>query len=317
MDLAQKIKLLLHEADLYRSQGLLNESLERYAAAADLIRKVGRIKNRDSILGGIAKKVKAVQRELDAFDSAPKAPEMSKEIQDLIKDKFSFAPDDTAGALEGAIALAKFGQFERALLEYRKLLAVPDIRVPAAKNIVRCHISLESYDEGIEEFQRWSVGGEFDPAQLENLRIFFQGILDKRGIDRTIALADSATLDFDGDIEMMGLDSEPGAAGEPQLDEDELLDISSIGIFMDDGPQSGELVEFDVSFQSGNEVSLLVQSRDKGLVDHLSVGTKLKNIEFYSPFAMFKGSGIITSNTKISTGPKRGDYSLDIKVTST
>jgi len=313
MDLAQKIKLLLHEADLYRSQGLLNESLERYAAAADLIRKVGRIKNKDSILGGIAKKVRAVKKELDAFDQAPKTPEMTKEIQDLIKDKFSFAPDDTAGALEGAIALAKFGQFERALLEFRNLLDIPDIHVPAAKNIVRCHISLETYDEGIEEFQRWSAGGDFDSAQLENLRIFFQGILDKRGIDRTIAMADAATLDFDGEIEMMGLDAEEASP----VDEDELLDISSIGIFMDDGPQQGELVEFDVSFQSGNEVSLLVQSRDKALVEHLAVGTKLKNVEFYSPFAMFKGSGIITSNTKISTGPKRGDYSLDIKVTST
>ena len=313
MDIAQKIKLLLHEADLYRTQGLLNESLERYAAAAEMIRKVGRIKNKDSILGGIAKKVRAVKKELDAFEQAPKAPEMSKDIQDLIKDKFSFAEDDTAGALEGAIALAKFGQFERALLEFRKLLNIPDIRVPAAKNIVRCHISLETYDEGIEEFQNWSAGSDFDPAQLENLRIFFQGILDKRGIDRTIAMADAATLDFDGEIEMMGLEAD---AASP-VDEDELLDISSIGIFMDDGPQQGELVEFDVSFQSGNEVSLLVQSRDKALVEHLAVGTKLKSIEFYSPFAMFKGSGIITSNTKISTGPKRGDYSLDIKVTST
>ena len=313
MDIAQKIKLLLHEADLYRSQGLLNESLERYAAAADLIQKVGRIKNKDSILGGIAKKVRAVKKELDAFEQAPKSPEMSKDIQDLIKDKFAFAEDGTAGALEGAIALAKFGQFERALLEFRKLLNIPDIRVPAAKNIVRCHISLETYDEGIEEFQSWSAGGDFDTAQLENLRIFFQGILDKRGIDRTITMVDAATLDFDGEIEMMGLEPE----ADSPVDEDELLDISSIGIFMDDGPQQGELVEFDVSFQSGNEVSLLVQSRDKALVEHLAVGTTLKNIEFYSPFAMFKGSGIITSNTKISTGPKRGDYSLDIKVTST
>ncbi|CAB5105319.1 hypothetical protein D3OALGA1CA_4818 [Olavius algarvensis associated proteobacterium Delta 3] len=313
MDLAQKIKRLLHEADLYRSQGLLNESLERYTAATELIRKVGRIKNKESILRGIAKKARAVKQKLDAFEQAPKTPEMSKEIQDLIKDKFSFAPDDTAGALEGAIALAKFGQFERALDEFRNLLNLPEIRIPAAKNVIRCHISLEAYDEGIEEFQSWSAGGDFEPAQLENLRIFFQGILDKRGIDRTVTMVDAATMDFDGEIEMMGLD--PGDASE--IDEDELLDISSIGIFMDDGPQQGELVEFDVSFQSGNEVSLLVQNRDRALVQHLSVGTKLSSIEFYSPFAMFKGSGVITSNTKISTGPKRGDYSLDIKVTST
>lgn len=296
---------------------MLNESLERYAAVAKLIRKVGRIKNKDSILRGISKKVQAVKKELEAFEKAPKTPEMSREIQDLIKDKFSFAPDDTAGALEGAIALAKFGQFQRALTEFRRLLDIPDIRVPAEKNVIRCHISLESYDGGIAEFQRWSAGGDFDPAQLENLRMFFQGILDKRGIDRTLTIADPATLDFDGEIEMMGMDAGVSSGDSPPVDEDELLDISSIGIHMEDGPQRGEMVEFDVSFQSGNEVSLLVQSRDKGLVEHLTVGTKLENIEFYSPFAMFKGAGIITSNTQISTGPKRGDYSLDIKVTST
>ena len=51
------------------------------------------------------------------------------------------------------------------------------------------------------------------------------------------------------------------------------------------------------------------------MIEHLRVGTKLNDIEFYSPFAMFQGAGIVTSNTKIATGPKRGDFSLDIKVT--
>jgi len=95
------------------------------------------------------------------------------------------------------------------------------------------------------------------------------------------------------------------------------LDISSIGIPMENGLQKGNVVEFDVSFQSGNEISLLIPEREKGTIEHLIVGTELNNIEFYSPFAMFQGNGVVSSNTKISTGPKRGDYSLDIVVKST
>jgi tetratricopeptide (TPR) repeat protein len=314
MNVAVKIKTLLQEAELYRSQGLLKESIGKYRAAADILQKVDKIKNRDAYLDGIARKIRAAEKELDAFLNAPITPEMTATVQDLIKEKFSFAKDDESRPLEGAIALAKFGQYSRALAEFRSLLSEESVKVAAAKNIIRCHISRESFDEGIEEFRQWDGESLFSLPQLENLRVFFQGVLDKRGIDKTIELSQSVAEGFN-EIESseLGLEIEQSAAGQ----EEELLDISSIGVLMEDGPQTGERVEFDVSFQSGKEISLLIPSREKAMIEHLRVGTKLNDIEFYSPFAMFQGAGIVTSNTKIATGPKRGDFSLDIKVTST
>lgn len=306
MDVGLKIKSLLQEAELYRSQGLLKESIERYRTAADILEKVDNIKNRNSLLEGIARKIRAVERDLDAFENAPANPEMTAAVQDLIKDKFAFAKDSDSKPLEGAIALAKFGQYGRAMDEFRSLLSNETLKVAAAKNIIRCHIARESFDDGIQEFRRWSEEEQFSQQQLENLRVFFQGVLDKRGIDKTVESPDAPI-----EVEAPAIDF----TEEEGEQEEELLDISSVGILMEAGAQKGERVEFDVSFQSGSEISLLIPSRDKALIEHMKVGTRLQDIEFYSPFAMFQGGGIVISNTKIATGPKRGDFSLDIKVT--
>ena len=311
MDLGQKIKALLQEAELYRGQGLLRESIGKYQSAIEILKKIDKVKNRDSLLTGIERKIKAAERELEVFESAPAAPEMSADVQDLIKEKFAFAKGADSSALEGAIALAKFGQYARAMEEFRSLLGDEADRLTAGKNIIRCHISRETFDEGIEEYRKWAADGPFTPAQLENLRVFFQGVLDNRGIEKTVADADEAPAEAESDELNLQLES----AADDGMQEEELLDISSIGILMEAGPQKGERVELDVSFQSGSEISLLVAGRDRNLIEHLKVGTKLKDIEFYSPFAMFQGAGIVTANTKIATGPKRGDFSLDIKVT--
>jgi hypothetical protein len=99
--------------------------------------------------------------------------------------------------------------------------------------------------------------------------------------------------------------------------EQEILDITSIGITIASGTQKGKMVEFDVNFQSGDMLSLIVSKKDKGLIDGLKDGDKLDDIQFYSPIAMFKGTAIITNKTQINSGPKQGDYCLDLKVTST
>ncbi|MGD8366981.1 MAG: hypothetical protein PVG78_05030 [Desulfobacterales bacterium] len=313
MDVGSRIKALLQEAELYRSQGLLRESIGKYQSAIEILEKIEKVKNRETLLQAIARKIEGVEKDLSAFESATTAPEMSPEVQDLIKEKFSFAGDAESGALEGAIALAKFGQYGRALEEFRSLLGNEDVYIAAAKNIIRCHISRETIDEGIEEYRSWAAGKFFNSSQMENLRVFFQGLLDKRGVEKTVSAAPAEEEDEGIDAGALALELEE--AEDAGVQEDELLDISSIGVLMEDGPQKDERVEFDVSFQSGNEISMLIPNRDRHLIEHLRVGTKLKNIEFYSPFAMFQGSGIVTANTKIATGPKRGDYSLDIKVT--
>jgi len=313
MDVAQKIKSLLQEAELYRSQGLLREAIGKYQSAVAILQQIEKIKNRDSLVEGLCRKIRAVERELESLESAKAAPEISTDVQDLIKEKFAFAKDSLSGALEGAVALAKFGQYGRALDEFRSLLSEDAVRLAAAKNILRCHIARQTYQDGVEEYRKWAAEGVFSSSQLENLRVFFQGVLDKREVSATVAPAEASGA-AEEQSETPSLELEPEQAVEGDGQEEELLDISSIGVLMEDGPQKGQRVEFDVSFQSGSEISLLVPSREKGVIEYLRVGTKIKDIAFYSPFAMFQGAGVVTANTKIATGPKRGDFSLDIKV---
>ena len=104
---------------------------------------------------------------------------------------------------------------------------------------------------------------------------------------------------------------------EIEKEEQEFIDISSIGITLDHGPEKGRVVELDVSFQSGNIINLIISSKDKAMIENFKAGDKLNDIQFYSPIAIFKGSGIVSANTQIDSGPKEGDYRLEIKILST
>jgi hypothetical protein len=77
------------------------------------------------------------------------------------------------------------------------------------------------------------------------------------------------------------------------------------------------MVEFDVNFQSGGMLSLIISKSEKGLIDALKTGDSLDDIQFYSPIAMFKGTAVVANKTPIDTGPKQGDFCLDLKITST
>lgn len=63
-------------------------------------------------------------------------------------------------------------------------------------------------------------------------------------------------------------------------------------------------------------ISLILSSKDKQLIESFSVGQKLNELHFYSPIAIFKSSGVVSAKTKISSGPKQGDFCLDIEIKS-
>lgn len=301
-----KIKSILKQAELYRSQGLLNEAREKYQTILDLIRKTDQIKNKDKLLEGLEKKMALLEKDIELVTSAPTTPEMSEHVNTLIKKLFSFTKDsekstEDDAALEGAIALAKFGQFDGAIAEFGKLLEIDRLRVTSAKNILRCHLTLESKDDALNQFAEWESSDLFSPEQLEKIRVLFNDMLEKKGMaaSQVNERAEEAVAEID-----------------EQDDEEEILDISAVAITFDSGPHKGEQFELDVSFQSGNIISLIISSNDEILVESLKVGVKLEEVHFYSPIAIFRGSGVVSAMTQIKSGPKKGDFSLDIKIES-
>jgi len=296
----KEIKSLLQQAEVYRDQGLLQEAMEKYNIASELILKSNKIKNRQNLIHVISKKMGALENDFKK-KNRPVSRTMPKKTQDLIKSKnfFSKKMGKDEAALEGALNLAKFGQYKRALKELQNLIGVDSIRINAAKNIIRCHMALSAPDDAINEYNKWISNNLFKNDQLEKVRFFLKNSLAKKGIKRTLPELKKTLKHEYPDFEEK---------------EEEVPDISSIVIMLDKGPQKGRVIELDVSFQAGNIINVIMSGRDYGHMKNLNIGFKINDIQFFSPIAIFKGSGIVSNMTYINSGPKKGDCSLDIKV---
>lgn len=323
MNIAKQIKTLLQEAELYHSQGLLDEALLKYHYVENLIQGHEQLKNRIKLFDAVSKKIQRLENDIQRIEKAPKKPEVSAKIQDLIKKLFTFTPkmNEDARALEGAVALAKFGQFKRAILEFKVLLKKDSLRVAAAKNIVRCHMALSAVDDAVAEYEQWLSENIFLPNQLQRLRIFFENVLKKEGIDKILPQTKMSADDMETIIHIPEIHQVKPHAYEndgfkiedDEIEDDENLDINSIGITFDSGPQKDQVFEFKVRFQLGNVVSLLIPGREKDLVENFKAGTTINDVQYYSNIAFFNGSGLITAVKKIKIGPLRGDYCVDIE----
>lgn len=317
MDIKKQLKSMLQEAEIYSTQGLMAEARAKYQDVYAFVRGITNLKNKDSLLKAIDSKFKAISDSKEKVDKGPSSTELSEKAQDLIKNLFSFSEnkDADSATLEGAVALAKFGQFDRSLNELKPLLLKDGTRVEAAKNILRCHLATSSSDEAISRYHQWCSEDLFKPNQLEMVRVYLEDILQKKGIEADLpsplpAKDAAATAD--------PAKAEPALEADGSQDnEEEFLDITSIGITFDSGPHQGNMVEFDVNFQSGSMLSLIISKKDQSLIEGLTAGMKLEDIQFFSPIAIFNGSGVVSSKTQIKSGPKQGDYCLDIRIVST
>ena len=302
---------MLQEAEIYRVQGLISEAYNKYQDAEKMVNSIGSLKNKASLLKAIADKIAALNYTREKVDKGPNSPELSKKAQDLIKNLFAFTEnkDEDSEALEGAVVLAKFGQFDRAIEDLKALLDRDSVKVEAAKNILRCHMATTATQEAINLYHEWHSEDRFHPNQLEQVRIYLEDALMKKGMD----------VDLPSPIAIQDEQASDNNLGTTAIDdgnEEEFLDITSIGITFENGPRKGKMVEFDVNFQSGNMLSLIISKQDQGLIEDLKAGMELKDIQFFSPIAIFNGSGVVSSKTQIKSGPKQGDYCLDIRIKS-
>lgn len=331
MNILKKIKTLLKEAELYHSQGLLYEAIAKYNDATELIQNNEQLKNKKNLLGGISNKINKLNKDISKIELAPKKPEVSGNIQDLIKKMSAFSPDvdEDAKALEGAVALAKFGQFKRAISDFNELLKRDSTRVDAAKNILRCHMTLFSIDEAISQYEKWLLDDIFNSNQLNIVYIFFESLLKSEGVEETLPKTkeqvDKAKVTVSSENDQVQV-SEPKDAGlekseaesegevESEAGSEDVLDVNSIGISVESGPQKGHVYEFKVRFQLGKVVSLLIPNRDKDLIENFKIGSEIHGVQYYSNVGLFNGSGLVSAVKEITIGPLRGDYCVDIEV---
>jgi hypothetical protein len=295
----EKIKTLLKEAVVYKSQGLFTQARERFGRALEMLSRDDELRANTTLISAVEGKIREVDAILGDIEQDPGAPELSDEIQELIKKSFAFSKDREAAAIEGAMALAKFGQFEKALREFEEILQYATLPVMIAKNIIRCHLTVSSPEAAVQQFETWSSGDRFSREEIRHLREFLEGILESRGID----------------LEVPGADEPPeGPTEGPDPEEDDEMDISSVNIQLEDGPEQGRSEEFPVELQSGATISIIVPASSREMVRMLRHGMRLTEIQCFSPIGFFPGSGTVTGKTKVLEGPNRGSFMVDIKL---
>jgi len=299
MSIKERIKTLAKEAELYRSQSLLNQSRQKYLELLKLAESDESISKNTKLINDIKSRIQAVDDEITEIEEADKkAPELSEDVQNLISGLFSFSQNQATAAIEGAMALAKFGQYDKAVKELERLIKEGPIPLQAAINLLRCHLSLASPEVALNQLKRWESRDELGKGDLKYLRKFLDDHFKKKGID--IQLPDTGELP-------------PGEKGVEEKSDD-LIDLSSIGIQFPEGKFKGKMMEFDVSFQSGNAVSIIIPPTKKDLAETFKKGLRLPNIQCTSSIAIFNGSGVVTQKSNITTGQKRGSYSVDILI---
>ena len=301
MDIKKRLKNLLETAKLYRSQGLLFEAKGKYEDAAALIQEAGLIKDGQNLTDIISKKISGVQKAIERIEKQPTLPEVSEENQDVIKELFSdtTGKDKDAAVVEGAITLAKFGQFDRALKDLNELLKSAPARMNAAKNILRCHMARTSIEDAVVQFQKWQSSDIFTKGQLITIRLFLE------------------VFRFDNFKENISMQlKNPADVEKLEITNGKIPDICSMIITLVKGPLKGVTFVLDVRFQIRNVITLFIEEHKEELLESFEVGKNLDNLQFNTTIAIFKGKGIVAEKIRIDSGTRQGDYRIDIQVIS-
>jgi hypothetical protein len=88
--------------------------------------------------------------------------------------------------------------------------------------------------------------------------------------------------------------------------------ISSVGIPL----ANGETATIPVNLQTGSVANLIIQADQKAVIERLKKGTRIEKVKLNSPISVDTGSCTVISVARIDMGPKKGDYSVDLKIES-
>ena len=289
----EHVRSLVKQAAVYRAQGLLAESRGKYEEILSFLGTNLQLQNIEKFTEAVSERILDVNRGIAEIRSAPTNPDLSPQLQSLIKKLFTFSKTKEVAAIEGALALAKFGQYEEAVSELQKLLKEGILPTVAAKNILRCYLSLSLPQSAVSQFKEWMRNESLSKEDLKYVRNFLVSSLRNKGVD----------------------DMVPALSGEIQASvktQDDFLDISSIKIHFHDGKRHRYAVELDVVYQVGGLTSVVVSSADRALLDSLKLGKILHDIQFYTPVTVFRGAGIVSRKSVLEKGPRKGNYLIDI-----
>jgi tetratricopeptide (TPR) repeat protein len=178
MSSSATIANMLKAAELYRKQGLLEETVQQYQSIEKLIHKKKKVKNKDSLLKTISDEIESVNREIE-LHLKDKVPKVSSKARGLMQTMFSLDDPEVKGSVlfGEAITLAKFGQYEAAMEAFEKLFAYSHLRVDAAKKMLEQCLAHKGKAETIKLIHDWESDQRFTREDRNHLIKHLQELL--------------------------------------------------------------------------------------------------------------------------------------------
>jgi tetratricopeptide (TPR) repeat protein len=292
------LKSFFREADIYYKQGLFSQSMKKYSEIMELIKNNPDFSGNTSLLEFVDKKIETLKGEIEDIDNETDPPELDDDTQGLISDLFSFSGNREMAAIEGASALVSFGQYDKALKEFERLIDSRIYPLVAAKNMLECLVSHLSSERAVIQYRQWVSSNIFTKMELKHLREYLLELLKNRGQDDN----DSS---FTNDTQL---------GGEKAAESNEILEIFSVVAFIEKGSCEGKQVNLDVACQISNNLSCLVKPEDKDTINALTPGLRISQVHCYSLESVLTTSALVLQREQIMSGPQKGCYSFDIKL---
>jgi hypothetical protein len=299
MKLGDRIQLHLKEGAVYLDHGLFPEAMQRYKEALSLLGKAPNTETKKKLTAQIADRIKTLKSEVARVSQLEKSSELTDGQQRAVQDDVgnSAAPRGDDAAFQIAATLMGFGQFNKALSAFNNLLQIPKYRNSASKNILRCLMAVGSTELAVRQYHQWLESELFTEADLHKIRIFLEGILQRKGSDEKLARPTTWRL------------SEYGST-----DDEALFDVMAVVLPEFAESESGHAPSFDVTGQSGGLVSLIVPVEEKAVVAQMKPGARLQGVNFYTPDAMFIDDCVVSSRLRLDEGPRNGDFSVTLRL---
>jgi len=292
----KQILALKKEAEIYHNQGLLDQAKEKYLALRDLVTKNNKYSQDAELNRYLKDKINLVNVDLENVnDDDGDTPLLDLDTQDLIGDLFSFSDNDEMAAMESAVALAKFGQYGRALREFTNLFEAGCFPSVTAKNILRCHVMLSAPEKAVSQYNKWDTEERFTTREMDELKGFLSSILG----ENTGLLSSNEEVETEGN-NIIYYDNQS-----------DYLEVYSICLFMKNGLKKVTKAEMKVTRQVENKISFVLDDDQKRLADALLPGGRLSKVLCFSRESVFYTQAVISKKSRITEGPLKDCYSYD------
>ncbi len=293
-----KILSMLKEAQLYRQQGLLEETLQQYRKIEKTIRGHKTAKNKEALLEKVLKKKQAVEKEFHVYLESREIPEVSDKVRKLMRSMFSLDDPEVKGSslLGEAIALAGFGQYDAAVEALERLLDIESLRLDAAKKLIAYTLEFKGKQKAIGMIRKLEADNRFSMEDRNNLIKYLQEQLKITDVGKNPALK-----------QMQEPDSE--------ISDSDVFDISAIRLKKTESQgKKDNRQKLNIIFQHGTKINIIVPRDQKDLSSVFQTGRTVEGVVCYSTMGTFSSTMYVLLNRTIDFGPHNGDASINLKI---